>query len=378
MLKNDNPPFFIDNNVYFCITYHMVKSMGTYRQIIISNDVAADLRNVINEVKPDKTFVVTDETAERVCLPLIQGVDCIRTAPVIAVGVSDVHKDIESVEHVWRLLSEKGATRHSCVVNIGGGMVTDLGGFAASTFKRGVSFINVPTTLLAMVDASVGGKTGVNFNGLKNEIGVFSDACGVIICTEFLRTLDAGNMASGYAEMLKHGLISDVDTWRELVTFDLFRPDFRQLQGMVARSVAVKERIVAADPFERGLRKALNFGHTAGHAFEELALRRCQPVLHGHAVACGMVCELYMSCVKTGFPIGLMRQTVAFIRDNYGRLNVDCDDYPELYELMKHDKKNVSDVINFTLLAGIGDVRTDQTATRKEIYDAFDFYREGL
>ena len=356
----------------------MVKSMGTYRRIIISNDVAADLRNAINEVKPDKTFVVTDETAERVCLPLIQDVDCIRTAPVIAVGVSDVHKDIESVEHVWRLLSEKGATRHSCVVNIGGGMVTDLGGFAASTFKRGVSFINVPTTLLAMVDASVGGKTGVNFNGLKNEIGVFSDASGVIICTEFLRTLDAGNMASGYAEMLKHGLISDVDTWRELVTFDLFRPDFRQLQGMVARSVAVKERIVAADPFERGLRKALNFGHTAGHAFEELALRRCQPVLHGHAVACGMVCELYMSCVKTGFPIGLMRQTVAFIRDNYGRLNVDCDDYPELYELMKHDKKNVSDVINFTLLAGIGDIRTDQTATRKEIYDAFDFYREGL
>ena len=255
-------------------------------------------------------------------------------------------------------------------------MVTDLGGFAASTFKRGINYINIPTTLLSMVDASVGGKTGINFNGLKNEIGVFNNASTVILDTQFLKTLDAENICSGYAEMLKHGLISNEQMWAELLRFDLEHPDLQQLRRMVADSVAVKERIVTEDPTEKGIRKALNLGHTVGHAFESLALTR-KPVLHGYAVAWGLICELYLSTLKTGFPTDKMRQTVTFIKEHYGKMPVTCDDYPTLLELMTHDKKNVAGTINFTLLGGIGDIRINQTATKEEICEALDFYREG-
>ena len=261
-------------------------------------------------------------------------------------------------------------------------MVTDLGGFAASTFKRGINYINIPTTLLAMVDASVGGKTGINFRGLKNEIGVFSNAASVIIHTQFLKTQDRENILSGYAEMLKHGLIADEGTWSELLRFGILDPDFAQLQRMVADSVAVKQRIVLEDPTEQGIRKALNLGHTVGHAFESMALRRslvgddASPILHGYAVAYGIISELYLSAVKTGFPTDKMHQTVAFIKEHYGKMAITCDDYPALYELMTHDKKNTAGTINFTLLGDIGDIRINQTATKEEIYEALDFYRE--
>ena len=262
------------------------------------------------------------------------------------------------------------------MVNLGGGMVTDLGGFAASTFKRGLNYINIPTTLLAMVDASVGGKTGINFGGLKNEIGVFSTARSVILDTIFLKTMDHENLLSGYAEMLKHGLISDDAHWAELISFDLDVVDYHQLSRMLEESVKVKERIVEEDPTERGIRKALNLGHTVGHAFESLALRRT-PVLHGYAVAWGLICELYLSCVKTGFPTDKMRQTVRYINENYGRMPITCNDYPILLELMTHDKKNEGDSINFTLLGDVGDIRINQTASKEEIEEALDFYREG-
>ena len=254
-------------------------------------------------------------------------------------------------------------------------MVTDLGGFAASTFKRGVKFINIPTTLLSMVDASVGGKTGINFGGLKNEIGVFNNANAVILDTEFLKTMDNDNLCSGYAEMLKHGLISTTEAWAELLAFDIHRPDLDALRGMVARSVAVKERIVEADPTEKGIRKALNLGHTAGHAFESFALKRT-PVLHGYAVAWGMICELYLSVQKTGFPAEKMYQTVNYIKEHYGKMVFTCNDYEELLEWMTHDKKNTSGTINFTLLGEVGDIRINQTASKEEIFQALDFYRE--
>jgi 3-dehydroquinate synthase len=278
---------------------------------------------------------------------------------------------------VWTELQRGGATRHSLMINLGGGMVTDLGGFAASTFKRGLNYINIPTTLLAMVDASVGGKTGINFGGLKNEIGVFSCAKSVILDTTFLKTMDHENICSGYAEMLKHGLIANEDMLAELLNFDLDVIDYYQLSRMLADSVQVKERIVDEDPTEQGIRKALNLGHTIGHAFESFAMKSMKPVLHGYAVAYGLVCELYLSCVKTGFPVDRMRQVVRFINENYGKLPVTCDDYPTLLELMTHDKKNVGDTINFTLLGGVGDIRINQTATKEEICEALDFYREG-
>ena len=347
------------------------------QKIIISKDLCQSLTQAIDEVKHDLLFVLCDETTERLCLPVISDFECMRGAQLITIPATDTHKTLESLSHVWSELQRMGATRHSLMVNLGGGMVTDLGGFAASTFKRGIPYINIPTTLLSMVDASVGGKTGINFGGLKNEIGVFNNARSVILDTTFLRTMDHENICSGYAEMLKHGLINNEKMWAELLNFslELSVENLEALGTMVAESVAVKQRIVTEDPTEQGIRKALNLGHTAGHAFESLALER-KPVLHGYAVAWGMIVELYLCCVKTNFPQDKMRQTLAFNKENYGRMATTYDDYPHLIELMHHDKKNQGNSINFTLLGGIGDIRINQTATEEEIKDALDFYRE--
>lgn len=347
------------------------------QKVIVSENLERDLVNAIAECEHDKIFILTDQTTHDMCLPKLQNFLCLKGAQSIVIKAGDTNKTLDSLAEVWTALSQGGATRHSLMINLGGGMVTDLGGFAASTFKRGIDFINIPTTLLAMVDASVGGKTGINFGGLKNEIGVFSDSKFVIINTQFLDTLDHDNICSGYAEMLKHGLISDNKHWAELVGFNLAQPDLAQLQRMVAESIKVKERIVTEDPHEHGIRKALNLGHTVGHALESFAMKHGRPVLHGYAVAYGMVCELYLSARKTGFPTDKMHQTVRFILDHYGRLPYTCDDYPELLELMRHDKKNTSGIINFTLLGGIGDIRINQTATKEEIEEALDFLREA-
>ena len=359
------------------------------QRVIISQNLEAELASAIADCEHDRIFVLTDTTTVEKCWPVISSYECLSGAQMITIGATDMEKTLESTAHVWEGLQKGGATRHSLLINLGGGMITDLGGFAASTFKRGINFINIPTTLLSMVDASVGGKTGINFGGLKNEIGVFNDSKYVILCTEFLKTLDHENIASGYAEMLKHGLIlrkafpvseatkADYTAmWAELMSFDLMNPDLKQLQRMVAESVQVKERIVEEDPHEHGIRKALNLGHTAGHAFESWAMMH-KPVLHGYAVAWGIIPELYLAVKKVGFPTQIMRQTVQFIRENYGVLPITCDDYPTLLELMSHDKKNIAGVINFTLLGGIGDIRINQTATKDEIEEALDFFREG-
>ena len=348
--------------------------MMEQQRVIISDNLQQALTQAVAECPHDRLVVLVDKTTEKCCLPIVSQYECMQQADIITIGATDAHKTLESLTHVWSELQRTGATRHSLMVNIGGGMVTDLGGFAASTFKRGIRYINVPTTLLSMVDASVGGKTGINFGGLKNEIGVFNNAASVILDTTFLRTLDQENLLSGYAEMLKHGLIANEKMWADLLTFDLQRtaPNVQ----MVADSVAIKQHIVLEDPTEHGIRKALNLGHTAGHAFESYAMKR-HPVLHGYAVAWGLVVELYLSVVKTGFPTIQMQQTVRFIKEHYGQLNITCKDYPELLELMHHDKKNSGNAINFTLLGGIGDIRINQTATEEEIKEALDFYREG-
>ena len=347
------------------------------QKVIISTKLENSVATAVGECERDRTFILVDETTEQLCLPLVAGFDCVRDAQIITIGATDQNKTLDSLSHVWTELQRGGATRHSLMINLGGGMVTDLGGFAASTFKRGLNYINIPTTLLAMVDASVGGKTGINFGGLKNEIGVFSCVKSVILDTTFLKTMDHENICSGYAEMLKHGLIANEEMLAELLNFDLDVIDYYQLSRMLADSVQVKERIVDEDPTEQGIRKALNLGHTIGHAFESYAMKSMRPILHGYAVAYGLVCELYLSCVKTGFPVDKMRQVVRFVNENYGKLPITCDDYPALLELMTHDKKNVGDTINFTLLGGVGDIRINQTATKEEICESLDFYREG-
>ena len=385
------------------------------QQIIISNDIEHDLATAVAESEHDRVFVLTDDTTHECCLPKVAALLAQYDAVPITIAHGDQHKTLAALGDVWTALQQGGATRHSLLINLGGGMITDLGGFAAATFKRGINFINIPTTLLAMVDAAVGGKTGVNFGGLKNEIGAFADARFVIINTSFLDTLDAENLCSGYAEMLKHALISDERMWAEHVNFDLSQPDLAELQRMVAESIAVKERIVAEDPHEHGIRKALNFGHTIGHALEEFALQQAtlsggavvsarllplarartaptnqttggtaissapekRPLLHGYAVAFGLIGELYMSACKAGFPTERLHQTARFIRENYAQTEFTCNDYPTLLDLMRHDKKNTSGVINFTLLHNIGDIRINQTATDEEICEALDFIREG-
>ncbi len=369
------------------------------QRVILSKDLNQSLTTAIADCPHDRLFVLTDETTRRCCLPVVEHFSCMEGAIVITIEATDQHKDLASLSHVWSELQRGGATRHSLMINLGGGMVTDLGGFAASTFKRGIQFINIPTTLLAMVDASVGGKTGINFGGLKNEIGVFNNASSVILDTTFLQTLDRENFLSGFAEMLKHGLLSDEKMWAELIREDI---EVRSEQGSARRpegesqfaaaiedSVAFKQHIVIEDPTEKGLRKALNLGHTAGHAFESLSFERCAqpsslgeeqgvgfPILHGYAVAYGLIVELYLSAVKCGFPSERLQQTVSFIKEHYGRMTITCDDYPRLLELMHHDKKNQGKAINFTLLGNIGDIRINQTATEEEIKEALDFYRE--
>ena len=363
------------------------------QKVIFSEQLERTLETAIGECHPDRLFVLTDDNTRRLCWPVVKDYGCLAAAQLITIPAGDEHKNLTSLSHVWEQLQQGGATRHSLMVCLGGGMVTDLGGFAASTFKRGIAFINIPTTLLAMVDASVGGKTGINFCGLKNEVGVFSEAQAVIICTRFLQTLDMQNVLSGYAEMLKHGLISNKEHWAELLRFpieSLNRQDAEDssdrqdpsggLASLLARSVAVKERIVEADPHEQGLRKALNLGHTIGHAIEEWSFTPAKPtpnpLLHGYAVAYGLVGELYLSAVKCHFPTDRLRQTVQFVREHYGTPAITCNDYPALLRLMTHDKKNTAGTINFTLLSDIGELQLNQSATDEEICEALDFLRE--
>lgn len=347
------------------------------QNVIICTNLQSDLAAAIARCPHDRLFVLLDVTTEQLCWPVVKDFDCLKGAQTIVIGAGDEHKTLNTLAAVWTALQEGGASRHSLLINLGGGMVTDLGGFAASTFKRGLQFINIPTTLLAMVDASVGGKTGINFGGLKNEVGVFNSASSVLLDTQFLRTLDHNNICSGYAEMLKHGLISSEAHWAELVRFDLDAPDLDALQQMVAHSVSIKEKIVTEDPTEKGIRKALNLGHTAGHAFESFALAKKEPVLHGYAVAWGLVCELYLSAVRTGFPQDKLRQTLHFVKANYGVFAITCKDYEQLYAFMTHDKKNQGGIINFTLLGGIGDIRINQSASKNEIFEMLDFFREN-
>ena len=231
------------------------------QKIIFSKNITAELDALCDQLAADRVFLLTDVTTEQLCRPLVSECKALLHAESIVIGATDVNKTLDTLSQVWTALSSGKASRQSLLINLGGGMVTDLGGFAAATFKRGIRFVNIPTTLLAMVDAAVGGKTGINFNGLKNEIGAFKEAEAVIIDTEFLRTLDDKNLRSGYAEMLKHSLLENEAMWADHLKFDLAQPDYAHLQELVAQSIRCKERIVTEDPHEHGIRKALNLGH---------------------------------------------------------------------------------------------------------------------
>lgn len=348
------------------------------QKVIKSTDLNRDLSDILSRLSFDKLFLLTDENTERLCYPLVKDNTQIAKAGKIIIKAGDDNKNIETLSSIWKYLSENGATRHSLLINLGGGMLTDIGGFAAASFKRGIKCINIPTTLLGAVDAAVGGKTGINFNGLKNEIGAFAPAETVLIDSAFFKSLDHQNFLSGYAEMIKHGLIDSDKEWQATMSFDTEEIDYEKLKQLVLDSVGVKERIVEIDPFEKGMRKALNLGHTIGHAFESMSYELNKPVQHGYAVAWGIICELYLSHRFCGFPKEKMYKTIYFIKDNYHGFYFDCDHYERLYEYMKHDKKNESDTVNFTFLSDVGKIEINQTASKEDIFDAIDFLRESV
>ncbi|HLP05941.1 MAG TPA: 3-dehydroquinate synthase [Paludibacter sp.] len=343
----------------------------------ICEEFIPELEEAIGVQPAGSIYLLVDDNTREKCLPALMNSPKLKGSHVICIASGDENKNIESAVEIWKYLSEHGATRKSLMINVGGGMVTDIGGFTASTFKRGMRYINVSTTLLGAVDAATGGKTGINFQGLKNEIGVFAPAETVLVNVDFFKTLDDANLRSGYAEMVKHALIDTRDEWDAVLRFDLENIDFGKLKVLLNRSIRIKERVVEQDPYEANIRKALNLGHTFGHAFESLSYKTAQPALHGYAVIWGLLCELYLSHMKLGFPKEDLLRLKYLVKEYYGTFNFDCAHYEALYELMTHDKKNDSKEINFTLLVNVGEIKINQYATKDEIFECFDFFREG-
>lgn len=346
-----------------------------HASISVTSDLENELRQIISCYPEDKVFLVTDINCSHFCLPFISNTPGIKNAGKVIIPAGEENKNLSSVEKIWLFLSQKGADRKSLLINLGGGMVTDLGSFAASTFKRGLDFVNIPTTLLAQVDASVGGKTGFNFNGLKNEIGVINQPKSVLIDTRFLKTIDKENFISGYAEMIKHGLIHSSSHLSEVRNYNLEEPDYNILAGIIARSVAIKDHFVFEDPNEKNIRKALNFGHTIGHAFESFFLQSSEPILHGHAVAYGMIAELFLSYRLCNFPDELMNDLSIWLLSVYGKPDIREEEFIHLYNLMTHDKKNEGKRVNFTLIPSVGEVLINQDCSRELVFEALDYFK---
>ncbi|MCU4175698.1 3-dehydroquinate synthase [Carboxylicivirga sp. N1Y90] len=342
--------------------------------VFIVENLKRDIEHLIEGFPKDKVFLLSDQKAFEHCFSKIENVKGLSKDRMVIIPDGDDNKGLQTIEKVWHMLSHGGADRKSALVTLGGGMPCDLGGFAASTFKRGIQFINIPTTLLAQVDASIGGKTGINFEGFKNEIGVFNQASAVLIDTDFLETLDNTNIISGFAEMIKHAFIYSSKRWEQLKQYDISNPDLAALKDLVADSIRIKDHFVQNDPTENHIRKALNFGHTFGHAFESLAMHQNRPILHGYAVAFGMICELYLSHIRLGFPMAQVIEIADQLEKIYGHFEFGKDDYDELYKLMTHDKKNEDNRINFTLLEEIGKIQINCSASNKEVMDALYFY----
>jgi 3-dehydroquinate synthase len=345
--------------------------ISNYRsEIFYSDNLHEDLKTVIERHREGKVFLATETRVNNLWL---QGNDTFQHIAKIVLPAGEENKKISSAALVWEFLSNSGADRKSLLINVGGGMLTDLAGFAASTFKRGIGFINIPTTLLSQVDASVGGKTGINFNGLKNEIGSFQEPEAVIIYTPFLQTLDRYNLLSGFAEMIKHGLIHNPDHLRELMDFDLVNIDYSKLQECIRHSVEVKKYFVMHDPHEKNIRKALNFGHTVGHAIESHMLEQNRPVLHGYAVAWGMIAELFLSSEICNLPMQDSERICQFISKLFGKPALVSEDFSRLIGWMQHDKKNESDLINFTLLPAIGQIEINRNCRKETILESLKY-----
>lgn len=348
----------------------------------------------------EQVFVVTDEhvvattetkTKTKTQTETEAGTAMWEGVPMLVLPAGEENKSLAMVQRIWDFLIENGATRQAVLVCIGGGVITDMGGFAAATYKRGIDYVNIPTTLLAMVDAGSGGKTGIDYRGLKNEIGVFRQSRETVIDTRWLSTLPIEEILSGMAEMVKHALIGSAEEWKRMMAIEVDE-DFagEAFRERVMASLAIKERIVAADPMEKGVRKALNFGHTIGHAMEEISGTMTQTMTmtktktgaetekgmmrHGYAVMYGMVAEAYLSAKRMGLDKEVVVQLTHYMIENYGRPDGRCKDEERLIELMRHDKKNeAKGEINFTLLRAVGEPVVNQVVSEEEIREAIGY-----
>lgn len=333
------------------------------------------LNQFLHEGQFTTLFVLADSNTNEHCLPyFLSLVETELAIEIIEFDAGEEVKNIESCIEIWNVLTELGADRKSLVLNVGGGVVTDMGGFAAATFKRGIPFINIPTSLLAMVDASIGGKTGVDLGPLKNQVGVIAAPEMVLIDTVFLDTLPQREMLSGLAEMLKHGLIADKSYWEKFL--DLKNLDSADLGGLIYESIVIKNQIVMEDPDERGARKALNFGHTLGHAIESLFLENPDRgiVLHGEAVAAGMLMESHLSMSMRLLSAEEYFQIRYVIKELYEDIPLDGNDLEKLVAFMAHDKKSELGTPRFTLLKGIGHYEINQIVDNERIANAVRSY----
>jgi 3-dehydroquinate synthase len=357
-------------------------------------EIGGPLRALVAAGNYTKVAVLVDNNTYRHCFPyFLQNIDFEVVAIEIPAG--ELHKGLDTCRFIWSEMMRLGLDRRSLLINLGGGVVGDMGGFCAATYLRGIDFVQVPTTLLSQVDASVGGKLAIDFNGVKNSIGVFQNPVAVLVDLAFLKTLPLTELRSGFAEVFKHALIADAAQWRELQQItDLLAVDWAKF---LAPSLSIKQRIVEEDPTEKGIRKALNFGQTIGHAVESLSLGIRYSVLdiegsndantqypipntqltHGEAVAFGIVCEAWLSHKILGLSAVELDEIVAFVKRFYPHWPLAEEDFPAVFDLMKKDKKNVGGRINFTLLPKIGEARIDQFCEVGVIEEALRFYMGG-
>ncbi len=342
--------------------------------VFIGDDAFSVLNEYLRAYHNAKIFILVDEnTLEHCVTELITQNEILHNAEILEIDSGEENKTLDVCYQLWKTLAEYKADRNALLINLGGGVITDMGGFIASTYKRGISFINVPTTLLSQIDASVGGKTGVDFEGLKNIIGVFNEPKGVFIYPNFLKTLDKRQMLSGYAEALKHALIKDVEYWEELK--DGMLSDAENWTKLITRSVNIKNEIVLSDPLEKGERKLLNFGHTIGHAVESFSLENDKvPLCHGEAIAIGMICESYISNMINDLTAVELENVSSTINSFYSAYTLDESNYHSYIELMKNDKKNESNKINFTLLSSIGSASFNKEVGVDLILESLNYY----
>ena len=340
------------------------------------NDEGFDFLNrFVAEQHPSKIFLLADKHTNECCTPIVLSLLATDIPlEIIEIEAGETHKHIDTCTQVWYALSELGADRKSLLINIGGGVVTDLGGFVASTYMRGIPFINIPTSLLAMVDASVGGKTGVDLGALKNLVGVINNPKGVVIYPDFLATLPTEELRSGMAEMFKHGLISDEAYWHKMC--NLSELTEAHLGSLIYESVVIKNEVVTQDPTEKGLRKTLNYGHTLGHAIESYCLQNPnrERLLHGEAIAIGMVLATYLSVKELGFSMEKCNEVKAVLGEYFRKKEFMYEEITDICQLMRFDKKNVGGNVHFVLLEAIGKPKIDCIVPYEEIYKAFEYY----